>query len=344
MRILVVGAGATGGYFGGRLLEAGADVTFLVRPGSAYRVASAGLSIRSPFGDVWLSRPPTVIAEHLYEVFDVVLVTCKAYDLDAAIRGFEPALGRDTAIIPLTNGMRHLDTLDRRFGRRRVFGGQCLVSVTRRASGEIVHLNDMHQLSFGERDARMSSRVRQIADAMSAAKFDTCVTESIVQQMWEKWIFLATLASATCLMRSSIGDIRAAPGGSELIERALHEAVAIAESSGHAPRGASLERIRAILSEDGSPLAASMLRDIENRAWLEADHVIGDLIRRGVAAGLPLERSSVLRLAYTQLQAYEARRARESAQGDTTAPATPSASQHRSVRRENQVNNGASYA
>src|SRR3954462_13329082 len=160
MRILVVGAGAIGGYFGGRLLQAGRDVTFLVRPRRASELASAGLVIKSPNGDVTLKNPPTVQAAALKDKFDVVLLSCKAFDLDDAIKSFAPAVGPNTAIIPLLNGMRHLDVLDRQFGRERVLGGLCTIAVTLNEAREVVHLQPMQSLNFGERDGQLSDRVR----------------------------------------------------------------------------------------------------------------------------------------------------------------------------------------
>src|SRR6516162_351365 len=128
MRFLVVGAGATGGYFGGRLLEAGRDVTFLVRQARAERLAAAGLTITSPAGDVTLRSPPTVLAAELRTPFDAVILSCKAYDLGGAIESFAPAVGPGTVVVPLLNGMRHLDVLDRELGAEHVLGGQCLIS------------------------------------------------------------------------------------------------------------------------------------------------------------------------------------------------------------------------
>src|SRR6267154_6392483 len=130
MRILVVGAGAIGGYFGGRLLQAGQDVTFLVRPRRAVQLAGAGLVIKGPNGDVTLKNPPALQADKLDEKFDVVLLSCKAFDLDDAIKSFTPAVGPQTSIIPLLNGMLHLDVLDDKFGRDRVLGGLCAIAVT----------------------------------------------------------------------------------------------------------------------------------------------------------------------------------------------------------------------
>jgi 2-dehydropantoate 2-reductase len=162
MRTLVVGAGAIGGYFGGRLLEINRDVTFLVRPKRAAELATHGLKIRSPFGDVTLANPATVLAENLTESFDLVLLSCKAYDLEGAITSFSPAVGPGTVILPLLNGMRHLEILNERFGRERVLGGQCLIAAAL-TNGEVVHLNDTHELSFGEQNGALSERVKTIA-------------------------------------------------------------------------------------------------------------------------------------------------------------------------------------
>src|SRR5271170_1360151 len=172
MRILVIGAGALGGYFGGRLLEAGRDVTFLVRERRAAQLAKTGLVIRSPTGDVTLPNPPTVMASDLHEPFDLILLSCKAYDLAAAADSFAPAVGANTAILPVLNGMAHLDYLAQRFGARAVLGGQCLISATLDAEGRIIHINDLHLLSFGEQDGTKSDRVQAIAVALSGARFE----------------------------------------------------------------------------------------------------------------------------------------------------------------------------
>src|SRR6476661_9788845 len=167
MRVLVVGAGAIGGYFGGRMLQAGRDVTLLVRPKRAAELANAGLVIKSPNGDVTLKKPPTVQADRLSGKFDVVLLSCKAFDLEDAIKSFAPAVGPNTSIIPLLNGMSHLDTLDRRFGRERVLGGLCAIAVTLNEKREVVQLAPMQSLGFGERDGKKSDRVRAIAEAFA---------------------------------------------------------------------------------------------------------------------------------------------------------------------------------
>ena len=303
MRTLVVGAGATGGYFGGRLLEAGSDVTFLVRPARAAELAHAGLRIRSAAGDAYFPQPPTVVADSLREPFDLVLLSCKAYDLQGAMESFASAVGPGTTILPVLNGMRHLDILDERFGRARVLGGLCIIAATVNQEREIVHMNDTHTLSFGERDGPMSDRVGAIAKMMEGARFEARLSENILLAMWEKWVFLASLAAGTCLMRAAVGDIVASPGGVDFMLGLLEECRSVAAAEGYLVRDAFLARTRSVLSAAGSTLTASMLRDIERQGPIEADHIIGDLLRRGGPGG-----SSRLRIAYTHLKAYEARR------------------------------------
>jgi 2-dehydropantoate 2-reductase len=305
MRILVVGAGAIGGYFGGRLLQAGRDVTFLVRPRRAAELAAAGLVIKSPNGDVTLKDPPVVQADKLSDKFDVVLLSCKAFDLDDAIRSFAPAVGPQTVILPLLNGMLHLDVLDKKFGHQRVLGGLCAIAATLDEHRQIVQLAPMQSLGFGERDGKLSDRVRALAEALAGGKFGAAASEQIIQDMWEKWVFLASLAASTCLMRAPVGDILAAPGGKDFILGMLDECGAVAAAESHTPSGPFFERARGMLTAEGSQLTASMFRDIKAGAPVEADHVIGDLIARGDAAKVPVPK---LRTAYTHLKAYEKQR------------------------------------
>ena len=302
MRILVVGAGAIGGYFGGRMLQAGADIAFLVRPRRAAELAAAGLVIKSPHGDATLKNPATVQADKLTDHFDVVLLSCKAFDLDDAIKSFAPAVGPQTAIIPLLNGIRHLDTLDEKFGRARVLGGLCAIAATLNEKREVVQLAPLQSLSFGERDGRHSDRVRAVAAVFAKGNFDSAASETIVHDMWEKWVFLAALAASTCLMRAAVGIILAAPGGKDFVLGMLDECSAIAAAEGYAPRAAFLERTRGMLTAEGSQMTASMFRDIKAGAPVEADHVIGDLVARADAAKVPVPK---LRTAYTHLKAYE---------------------------------------
>jgi 2-dehydropantoate 2-reductase len=307
MRILVVGAGAVGGYFGGRLLKAGRDVTFLVRPRRAAELAKHGLRIRSPVGDFHHPAPPTVLQEDLKEPFDLVLLSCKAYDLEGAINSFGRAVGPTTSILPLLNGMRHIERLAERFGPERVIGGLCAISVTLGPEGDIVHFNDWHALSFGELDGSRTPRIEAIASKLLNAGFDATLSDQIRQEMWEKWVFIATAAGITCLMRSAVGDYVAA-GGADLALGLLDECAAIAAAQGFPLRAPALERARTAMTAAGSPLKASMLRDIEGGKPAEGDQILGDLLRR---AAKPDE-VSLLRIATLHVKAYEmARKGRE---------------------------------
>jgi 2-dehydropantoate 2-reductase len=299
-----VGAGAIGGYFGGRMLQAGRDVTFLVRPKRASELASAGLVIKSPNGDVTLKNPPTMQAGSIKDAFDVVLLSCKAFDLEDAITSFAPAVGPNTSIIPMLNGMQHLKILDDRFGAERVLGGLCAIAVTLNEQREVVQLQPMQSLAFGERAGPMSDRVRAIADAFSAVN-GAVASQNVIQDMWDKWVFLCSIAAATSLMRAPVGVIVASPGGRDFLLGILDECTAVAKAAGHEPGGPSFQRTKGMLTAEGSPMTASMFRDIKVGAKVEADHVIGDLIARAEAAKIPAPK---LRVAYTHLKAYEKQR------------------------------------
>ena len=312
MRILVVGAGATGGYFGARLAEAGRDVTFLVRPARSGRLATNGLQVLSPVGDVHIANPQTVTADRLAAAgrFDLVLLSAKAYDLDAAVADVAPAVGPGTVVLPILNGLRHLDLLDRTFGADRVLGGSCAIVATLTGDGAIRQMTDLHSLTYGERDGTRSERIGRIEAQMEGVRFQPRASEKILLEMWEKWVFLATLAGSTTLMRAALGDIVAAPGGRAFIEALHDECQAVAGANGNAAREKVFAGARKMLTAEGSTMTASMLRDIEGGARIEADHIIGDLIERGRAKGVE---TPVLARVLTHLKAYEHRRASEAA-------------------------------
>ena len=310
MRVLVVGAGAIGGYFGGRLLQAGRDVTFLVRPGRAEQIRKNGFAVR-----VLDQRPDelavrAIASEQIEAPYDLVLVTCKAYDLESAMDGFAPAVGPETAILPLLNGLRHLDILSERFGASRLLGGQCVISARLDERGHAVLLGPMQVLTFGELNGAPSKRTDAIAATMQDVGFTVQVSNMILLEMWEKWVLLATFAGMTCLMRGAVGDIVAA-GATGLTDALLDECRRIAASQDQVIRPDVLQRIRGLLTQANSTAAASMLRDIERGARIEADHVLGDLLQR--EPGLGIASPSLLRIAYLHLKTYEARRAREAA-------------------------------
>ncbi|GAB7532122.1 2-dehydropantoate 2-reductase [Pseudomonas sp. 3A(2025)] len=311
MRILIVGAGAVGGYFGGRLLEAGRNVTFLVRAHRALILEREGLLVRSPHGNIHAPSPPCVLAHQLAEPYDLIVLSCKAYDLDEAIQAFAPAVGAGTLILPLLNGMAHLDRLTECFGAEAVLGGQCLVSLDQTAEGVILHLNSHHQLRFGELNGASSPRILRVAEALADAGFEASFSQHIVQDMWDKWCFIATLAAVTGTMRAALGDVLAG-GGERLLIATLHECAQIALAAGYPLSTHAQQRCLTMLTASGSTLSASLLRDIERGAATEGEHLLGDLLARRQVLGVVPDGLSMLEVACIHLRAFEARRRRES--------------------------------
>jgi|CXWL01.1.fsa_nt_gi 2-dehydropantoate 2-reductase len=311
MKILVLGAGAVGGYFGGRLSEAGADVTFLVRPKRAELLAKSGLRISSKAGGDLSMAPKCVVAGAVKPEYDIVLFTAKAYDLESAIDAIAPAMtGGKGNVLPLLNGMSHLDVLDARFGREHVLGGVAYIASTLAPDGEIRHLNEFHRVSFGPRHASQKSVCDALAAAAAGSKSEIKLTDAIEQALWDKWVLLATMAGITCLMRSMVGDIVATGSGEKITLALLAEHVSIAKAEGFPPSEGVLQNYRGMLTKQGSVFAASMLRDIESGGQAEGDHILGALLARGRKHGLA---TPVLEIAATNLEAYAARKKREKA-------------------------------
>jgi 2-dehydropantoate 2-reductase len=305
VRILVVGAGAIGGYFGARLAAAGRDVTFLVRERRAQQLRRTGLSVTSPLGDVNLPTPSLVSAKDLKGSYGLIIVSSKSYDLESAIEDFANGMGPDSRVLPLLNGMRHLDVLDARFGPHRVLGGLARISSTLDADGRIHQLGPFNALAFGSRAA--SETADDVAEVLRVPGFDALLSRDILHEMWEKWVFIAAAASTTSLMRATVGDIVAAEA-QDIPLRLLQECGAIAAANGFPPRDAANKAGVTVLTAPDSAFTASMLRDIEQGSRIEADHIVGDLLRRSSKA----PPASLLATAFAHLRAYEARRKRES--------------------------------
>lgn len=305
MKVLVLGAGGIGGYFGGRLAQGGADVTFLVRPRRREQLARDGLVVESPLGDFRLPVK-TVAAEELAPGYGLVLFTCKAYDLDSAMDAIAPALGKGAAVLPVLNGLAHMERLDARFGAANVLGGTCQINVMLRKDGTVYHADPLQRILFGERDGAGSARVEAFAAELAKTKIDWKRSEDIVQDLWEKVVFLSALAAATCLFRANVREIMASPGGREAMERLLAANAEVAAREGRPPRPAAMESARKRLMDPEGTWSASMLRDLEGGGPVEADHIVGWMLERARRHGVD---DTVLSLAYTHLKAYEQRRA-----------------------------------
>jgi 2-dehydropantoate 2-reductase len=305
MRMLVLGAGALGGYFGGRLAEAGGDVTFLVRPRRAAQLAQDGLVIESPFGDARLPVK-TVTAEALEPGWDAILLTCKAYDLTDAMASIAPAMDARSVILPVLNGLSHVETLQARFGAERVLGGLCKIQATLTPAGVVKQLNDWRWLTFGEVAGGMSERVAALEAAFAPARgMEAKAVPNIGQRMWEKLVHLGTSAVGTVLMRANVGEI-VRGGGAAWLQEILTRNAAIAAHHGHPMPESFMAEYRALFSEPGSAYATSMLRDIEAGNRIEGEHILGFLAEAAARAGVE---TALHDAAALQARAYEQRRA-----------------------------------
>lgn len=301
MRILVLGAGAIGGYFGARLIESGADVAFLVRPARAALLADHGLRVFAARGD--FAAPVRAIVD-VDASYDLVLLSCKAYDLDSAIASIRPAVGPATRVLPLLNGLRHLDALDGAFGPASVLGGLCHISVTLESDGAIRQFGTLERLTFGSRDGAPVPAA--IDAALRAIGPQAASSADVLGAMWDKFAFIATLAGGTCLMRGAVGEIVATAEGAALLRRLHAECAEVAAHSGHPLADDAVEAALAILTAPLSPLKSSMLRDLERGARSEGEHILGDLRRRAGDFGLD---TPLLAAALTHVRVYEAGRA-----------------------------------
>jgi 2-dehydropantoate 2-reductase len=278
MRILILGAGGVGGYFGGRLLEAGADVTWLVREKRQQSLREKGLRIESPHGNLAL-QVNTVTAETAAPDFDLLILAPKAYDLDASLDSLRNAAGDDALILPLLNGLTHMDKLDAHFGAHRVLGGVAHIAGELTAEGVVRQLTPLHSLTVGHRDPAHESLAREFYDLCRRAKFDSFYSDDIQQTLWTKWTFLAALAGATTMYRGSVGRIMAADHGPELMRAMYAECLAVAEAHGCVVPSDDRQKALKMLIQPDSPMTASMLRDLLSGHRTEHEHVLGELVR-----------------------------------------------------------------
>lgn len=302
MRVLILGAGGTGGYFGSKLARAGADVAFLLRPARAEQLQRDGLTVHSPLGDSTIAvqclTPETLPTAVAQQPFDLVLLSCKAYDLESAINTIAPAVGTNTTVLPILNGLRHYAALDARFGAAAVLGGLCHISVTKAADGSIHHLGKLERLTFGERNGSRSARVDALLALCQQAKIDAVASENIALAQWDKYSFLTALAAGTCLMRASVGAIVAAPNGETFLRELYAECLAVAKAEGHELPEPLQHAALEMLTRQGSTLKASMLRDLEAGHRHEGEHIVGDMLARAQRFGLD---ALLLQLAYCHL-------------------------------------------
>ncbi len=305
MRVLVVGAGAVGGYFGAALIEAGRDVTFLVRERRADALRREGL--RVAVGDTVTvhEHPQTVTAADggTAAPFDAVVLSVKAYALDAAIDDITPFVGADTMVLPLLNGMRHLDRLQDAFGDR-VLGGLCVIAAQLEEGGVVRRLAPGASITLGELAGGESDRTTALAAALTGQGFETRLSADVRAAMWQKWVFLASGGATTSLHDGAVGEIVATPTGALSTLRIIDEIAAVATAEGYPPSARALETVRSALTEPGSSFTTSLFRDLRQGLPVENEHILGDLVERAVRLGID---APLLSAAYARIRVYENR-------------------------------------
>ncbi|MBT2694021.1 ketopantoate reductase family protein [Bacillus sp. ISL-55] len=302
MKILIVGAGAIGGYFGGRLLEKGEDVAFLVREKRQQQLRSNGLVVESIHGNMHVPEPKTVLAGENAEPFDLVLVSTKSYHLEGAIKDIRHYVGEATMVLPLLNGMAHLDVLIEAFGPEKVIGGLCFIETTLTQDGKIVQTSPIHDLVFGERNGEKTARIQQLEKAFSGTKASFRLSEKIQQEMWHKYLFITSLSGITSLFRAPIGPIREQEHGWKTIQLLVHETAEIVERICAPLAPGATEATLEKMKEIGQAMKSSLQRDMEKSLLTEGDHLFGYLLEEAAQSGLA---APILSAIYANVKIYE---------------------------------------
>ena len=276
MKILVLGAGAVGGYFGGRMAEAGMDVTFLVREKRQKKLEKSSLIIKSPKGDL-VTSPNLVTLDNVDSIYDVILFTNKAYDLDEILQSPFPVKD-GSIIIPLLNGYAHMEQLRNKFPNARLFGGIAHIFSTLNDEGEIHHFNDIHSLTFGHLSKADETDGRRFFDSCSSANFSIKYSNDIVVELWHKWVLITTVAGATTLFNATIGEIASTEHGIAFITDLHDECINIAKSEKIKVNDDDLAQQRRFLSDKKSTWSSSMRRDMVNKSKIECAHIFLELI------------------------------------------------------------------
>ncbi|MDF2910505.1 MAG: 2-dehydropantoate 2-reductase family protein [Sporolactobacillus laevolacticus] len=301
MRILVLGAGGVGGYFGGRLAEKGEDVTFLVRERRKQLLEKSGLVIRSVKGDLTF-KPKLITKTNKTDPFDLVLFSTKAYHLEEAINDLKPFVGGQTVILPLLNGIAHLPLLKKAFGDDQVIGGLCFIETTLNEAGEVVHTSALDRLVFGEPDHQDSERIQRITDALSDTKAEFVLSDHITQDMWHKYLFITVMSGVTTLMRAPLGPIRESDGGRDFIRELFEEGAQIMKASGAPIDNAIVDKHMQLIDQLGYDMKSSMQRDMEKGSLIEGKHLQGYLLQ--LAKEFHID-APLLSVVYQNLKVYE---------------------------------------
>ncbi|MFT3943933.1 MAG: 2-dehydropantoate 2-reductase [Ancrocorticia sp.] len=271
MRILIVGAGGTGGSYGTLLHEAGRDVTFLVRAKRAEAIRANGLTLRTPAGER-TNVVQTLVAGESAEAFDLVLLTVKATGLDSALEDLRPYVGSQTMIIPILNGMAHVARLEQEFPGQ-VLGGLVKIVATL-DDGVVWQMTNLISITLGTLDG--SEFPAEIAEFFDVPGISLTVSDNVAAALWEKWAFIASAGVITCLFRGPVGAILEA-GGRDQILAAIEETEAVAAAAGYPVAAAAHQFSVGFLAEEGSSFTSSLYRDFTAGLPHEGKHILGEM-------------------------------------------------------------------
>jgi 2-dehydropantoate 2-reductase len=307
MRFLILGAGGIGGYFGGMAAFAGQDVTFLVRERRAQSLRRQAMTILMPDTRRVEIEPVLLVDNAPAAPFDVVVLSCKAYDLDSALNAIEPRLSPHTVVLPLLNGLAHYAAIDERLSAERVLGGFAQIGVTLRADGMIQRMSEGASIILGSRHPAVTDiATRSIARALSNDYAEAKVSPNLAAETWAKFAYLGALAVSTCLLRGAVAEIQATDHGKSLLAAIFQEICSIAAAEGFPLDERWVSERRRLFETISLSESSSMYRDLLAGNQVESDHIIGDLLRRAEASGVA---TPYVAAAYCQLQVYENSRA-----------------------------------
>ncbi|HCN72364.1 MAG TPA: 2-dehydropantoate 2-reductase [Pusillimonas sp.] len=304
MKILVVGAGAVGGQFGAYLHESGAEVDFLLRPARKEIIDAQGLTLDLPTGKLQI-QPRTLISSELKPVYDLIVVSCKAYSLDSVMNDLVNAVGENTVILPLLNGLRHLDILGGKFGHERVLGGIAKTVATLATPSCIQIKHGPGNITVGARTPDQQTIAQAVWSQLHAGGVHAFFSEHVMDDMWDKYCLMASLGASNCLLGGTVGEYMRSHAGGQIALQLFKECAETAAASGHPLYPESVERIQQALTSRHSGFSASMYRDMRAGQPVEGDHLVGDMMRRGEALGVACP---TLKIAHAALETYMGRR------------------------------------
>jgi len=286
MRIAVVGTGGVGGYFGGRLAAAGADVAFIARGAHLEALRTRGLQIRSPKGDVHVPRVTATDDPAAIGPVDIVMFTVKLYDTAAAVSMLPPLVGPDTVVLPFQNGVDGVDIVKHAVGPDHAAGGTCYVSAVIAEPGVIKH-TAMDHLIFGELDGRRSPRLERLLEACRRTNFQSTLSDRIEVDIWTKFTRLSVLSGLTAVTRSPLGVIVQDPDLFAMLKAAVAEALAVAHAKGVPVAGDMVDDVARAYQKLPPQTKSSMLEDLERGRRLELPWLSGAVARIGREVGVP---------------------------------------------------------